>query len=65
MIADRIRAFWKKIPPFVLAGAVLGSLGAVGLHEYLGRGCCTAGASCCHPGASCCHHGTSGGVAQR
>jgi hypothetical protein len=66
MTSDRIRALWKKMTPFVLGAALLGTAGGMAARHYLGHGCCAAGSSCCFPGSPCCHgHGAAGGVAQR
>jgi len=64
MTLDRLRALAKKLAPFALGAAVLGTAGGVLAHRYLGD-CCRSGASCCFFGSSCCHGhgggGTSGG----
>jgi hypothetical protein len=63
MNTARIRALWKKITPFVLLGAALGTAGAAAKMHFA-RDCCRPGASCCFPGSPCCH-GSAQGLAQR
>ena len=67
MTFDRIRGLSKKISPFVLAGALLGTAGAAAAHRYFSGDCCAPGSPCCHPGSPCCHGHAAGsqGLAQR
>jgi hypothetical protein len=54
MSLEKLRLYWKRVAPFAVGLAVLGSVGLAVAERY-GRSCCTPGSACCHPGSPCCH----------
>jgi hypothetical protein len=65
MNRDRLRALVKKLAPFAVGAAVVGTGVGIAAQKYFGD-CCRPGASCCYPGSPCCHgHAHADGVAAR
>jgi hypothetical protein len=54
MSLEKLKIQWRRVAPFAVGFAVLGSVG-VGVAEHYGRSCCKPGAACCYPGSPCCH----------
>jgi hypothetical protein len=54
MSLEKLRSHWRRIAPYAVGLAVLGTAG-VAIADRYARSCCYPGAACCHPGAACCH----------